>query len=247
MHYSASRLTIPVLLCILVCTLLFAGCAGTAPSSPAAQTPPDAVTTIPAGIGPVMLMGVPDVRQAEFYSCGASSFQAVMNYYGKDSFESDLRVMLNTTPTHGTYPWDMVRVAQQQGFEAEWKENLTVNDLEASLRQGVPVIIDGQRVRALDGTWENSWDAGHYMVVYGLDDRNVYLEDPYLLGSRLNMTRETFVASWHDYESEIPVPPDAKKYYHLGVFIYGTPPAVRPAFVGPFELPPIVKPAPATQ
>jgi predicted double-glycine peptidase len=194
-----------------------------------------------------MLMGVPDVRQAEFYSCGASSFQAVMNYYGKDSFESDLRVMLNTTPTHGTYPWDMVRVAQQQGFEAEWKENLTVNDLEASLRQGVPVIIDGQRVRALDGTWENSWDAGHYMVVYGLDDRNVYLEDPYLLGSRLNMTRETFVASWHDYESEIPVPPDAKKYYHLGVFIYGTPPAVRPAFVGPFELPPIVKPAPATQ
>jgi len=47
------------------------------------------------------------------------------------------------------------------------------------------------------------------MVVIGLDDRNVYLEDPFLLGSRLNMTRETFVASWHDYESELPVPPGA--------------------------------------
>ena len=246
MNHTACRSIIPLLLCILICILFTAGCTGTAPSSPAVQTSPAAVTTIPAGTGPVMLAGVPDVRQAEFYSCGASAFQAVMNYYGKDSYESDLRAMLNTSPTHGTYPWDMVRVAQQQGFDAEWKENLTVNDLEASLRNGVPVIIDGQRFRAPDGTWENSWTAGHYMVVYGLDEENVYLEDPYLLGTRLNMTHKDFIASWHDYESELPVPPDAKKYYHVGVFIRGTPPTERPEFIGPLVMPPSVEPVPGT-
>ena len=236
------RSIIPVLLCILLCFLFAAGCTGTSPASPAAQNTPAASGTIPAGTPSLMLTGVPDVRQAEHYSCGASSFQAVMNYYGKNSFEADLRMMLNTTPSHGTYPWDMVRVAQQQGFDAEWKENLTLADLEASLKGGVPVIIDGQRFTAPNSTWEDTWSAGHYMVVIGLDDRNVYLEDPYLLGTRLNMTRETFIASWHDYESDLPVPPDAKKYYHVGVFIRGTPPTVRPEFIGPLVMPPSVEP-----
>ena len=79
------------------------------------------------------------------------------------------------------------------------------------------------------------------MVVIGLDDRHVYLEDPFLPGSRLAMTREDFIASWHDYESELPVPPGAKKYYRLGGFIRGTPPAVRPEFVGPDVMPDIVQ------
>ncbi|WP_272947035.1 hypothetical protein [Methanoculleus bourgensis] len=33
----------------------------------------------------------------------------------------------------------MVRVAKSLGLEAEWKDNLTIADLEASLRDGVPV------------------------------------------------------------------------------------------------------------
>jgi hypothetical protein len=61
------------------------------------------------------------------------------------------------------------------------------------------------------------------------------------------MTREDFIASWHDYESELPVPSDAKKYYHLGVFIHGTPPSDRPEFVVPLEMPTFILPAPAPQ
>ncbi len=64
----------------------------------------------------------------------------------------------------------------------------------------------GQRFLAPNSSWDDIWDAGHYMVVIGLDDRNVYLEDPFLPGSRLAMTREDFVASWHDYESELDSP-----------------------------------------
>ncbi len=45
------------------------------------------------------------------------------------------------------------------------------------------------------------------------------------------MSRETFILSWHDYEAELPVSPDAKKYYPLGVFICRRPPVSRMEFV----------------
>ena len=61
-------------------------------------------------------------------------------------------------------------------------------------------------------------------------------------GTRLAMSRETYILSWHDYEAELPVSPDAKKYYPLGVFICGTPPASRPEFVEPSVIPWRVEP-----
>ena len=180
---------------------------------------------------PTILAGVPDVRQAEYYSCGASSMQAVLSYWGLDAFETDLRIYLNTTPVHGTYPWDMVRVARDLGLEAEWKDNLTIADLEASIRDGVPVIIDGQRFREANKTWEASWAVGHYMVVIGVDDRSVYIEAPAILGTRLVMARDEFVQSWHAYLAELPYGPESPKYHGIGVFIRGEAPAERPAFV----------------
>lgn len=90
-------------------------------------------TATPSRVSPAILAGVPDVGY------GAPSFQAVLSYWGLASFETDLRAHLNTTPVHGTYPQDMVRVAKSLGLEAEWKDNLTIADLEASLRDGVPV------------------------------------------------------------------------------------------------------------
>lgn len=183
------------------------------------------------GAGAVMLTGVPDVMQSQPWSCGAGSFRAVLGYYGISSFESDLIVLLNTTPSHGTYPWDMVNASEKLGLSARWRENVTLDEVRASLEQGVPVIIDGQRYRDANKTWEDTWDTGHYMVVMGMDDRNVYLEDPAVLGSRLSVPRDTFVSLWHDYESDLPVPPGAHKYYHMGVFVNGTVPQSRPAYL----------------
>ena len=210
-----------IIVSFLIGAVIAGGAVLLATGMPATATPEE----------PVILAGVPDVRQAEYYSCGAASMQAVLCYWSLDAFETDLRLYLNTTPVHGTYPWDMVRVAEDLGLEAEWKDNLAIADLEASLRDGVPVIIDGQRFREPNKTWEESWAAGHYRVVIGVDDRSVYLEDPAVLGVRLVMDRDEFVQSWHDYEAELPIGPDSPKYYGVGVFIRGEAPAERPAFV----------------
>ena len=229
----AKPVSLLLTLLLIATAVLAAGCIADQKATAPAKT----TNTTPA-----MFTSVPDVRQAEYFSCGAGSMQAVLSYYGIDSFESDLRGMLNTTPGHGTYPWDMVRVAEELGLKAEWKANLTLADLEESIRQGVPVITNSQRFRDGNKTWNETWTAGHYMVVIGIDDRNVTFEDPAILGSRLSMDRDEFVASWHDYEGELTALSDDEKYQHVGVFIRGTPATGRPAVVGPETWPTRVPP-----
>jgi hypothetical protein len=62
------------------------------------------------------------------------------------------------------------------------------------------------------------------MVVSGLDDKNVYIEDPSILGGIGYMSREEFVERWHDYETD-------KKYNQLGIFICGEKPSPPPALL----------------
>jgi uncharacterized protein len=168
------------------------------------------------------LVYLPDVRQGTNYTCGVSCMQSVLYYWGKDVEEDDLARMLNTTSESGTYPQDMVSVARRLGFQAEYRDNLTLEDLEESLRQGIPVIIDGQAWRdpADNSTpWSEEWDEGHYMVVLGMDDQKVYLEDPWILGGRGFMTRPEFLERWHNPRGL--TPSDEVKQIHLGVFVRG--------------------------
>jgi len=60
-------------------------------------------------------------------------------------------------------------------------------------------IVDAQPRKEPNKTWEETWAMGHYMVVIGVDDRSVYLEDPDLIRMRPVMDRDEFVQVWHDY------------------------------------------------
>ena len=180
----------------------------------------------------MILFSVPDVRQSTNYSCGAASFQAVLNYWGgQDLREGAILVMLNVTPQWGTSPDEIVRVARDIGFEAEFRENLTLEDLEASIKAGVPVIVAAQAWRDEGTSWADDWEDGHYMVVIGLDEKNVYLEDPSLLGSRGFIPRQEFVERWHDCRYEPPSYTSVKKYIFAGIFIRGKEPAKHPLFM----------------
>jgi len=174
---------------------------------------------------------LPDVRQGTNYTCGVSTLQAVLHYWGIPAEEDDLARMLNTTSESGTYPQDMVRVASSMGLDAEFRDNVTLEELRDSLRQGFPVIIDGQAWRdpADNGTpWSDEWDEGHYMVVLGMDDQNVYLEDPYMLGGRGFMPRQEFLERWHNPRGLSPT--DDVLQIHLGIFIRGDEPSAPVPF-----------------
>ncbi|MDD1687920.1 hypothetical protein [Methanoregula sp.] len=55
-------------LILITCLVLAAGCAGTQPTSSTAQKIPDATGTTPDGTVSLMLTGVPDVRQAQYFT-----------------------------------------------------------------------------------------------------------------------------------------------------------------------------------
>ncbi|MDD1647049.1 MAG: cysteine peptidase family C39 domain-containing protein [Methanomicrobiales archaeon] len=164
-------------------------------------------------------------RQATEYSCGASALQAVLSYWGKDVDEEDLMKILGTNPEVGTYPEDIVRAARSLGFEAEVKENLTVDDVEKSTATGVPVIVLGQAWRSQKDSGlyaADDWADGHYVVALAVDKDYVYLEDPFLRMGKGFLPRDKFEELWHNVMGGDLSKP---KQMHVGIFIRGKKPA----------------------
>ena len=187
-----------------------------------------------AGVGgpllpPHLLDGVPDVRQGTDYSCGASVLQAVLAYWGTSEREDRLMARLGTTPQQGARSEAIVRVARDYGLEAELREGLDLEDLEAALKKGTTVIVDIQAWREGQGRpWPETWEDGHYVILLGADAANLYFEDPSLLGSRGFIPRREFLDRWHDYEGEPPLDAADRKFVHMAIFVRGERPAHRP-------------------
>jgi len=103
---------------------------------------------------------------------------------------------------------------------------LTLDDLQKSLDAKVPVIIEAQAWRDdvdKDKPWKDIWNSGHYMVVIGMDDKNVYFEDPSIFASKGAIPRDEFLDRWHDV--------DDRQYIHSGIFISGKAPNPPAAYI----------------
>jgi predicted double-glycine peptidase len=197
------------------------------------------IISISSFIGPTygasnnILFHVPDTRQSFDYSCAASALQSVLVYWGIDIGENELIKLLNTTSAYGTDENDIVRVARQMGLEAELKDNITLADLEQSIDMGIPVIVNCQSWRGSaysNASWANDCYDGHYLVVIGIDEKNVYLEDPYMLGSRGFIQRQEFLERWHNsWNTDLWC--NKTKQYHLGIFIRGDKPSPPRQFI----------------
>jgi hypothetical protein len=95
-------------------------------------------------------------------------------------------------------------VASSYGLETSLSQNLTIEDLKESIVSKIPVIIvaqawngyeeDGNWVKVKQDRWEDVWNDGHYMIVIGIDSRNIYFEDPSLLGTRGVIPIDEFLA-----------------------------------------------------
>jgi predicted double-glycine peptidase len=198
------------------------------PSVQSEAAPSDA-QSLTAPAMPALLSAVPDVRQSTGYTCGASALQAVLAYWGTAEREDRLAARLHSTPEAGTHPLDIVRVAREFGLAANLREGLELADLETALGSGSSVIVDLQAWRdRTDIPWTATWDDGHYMILLGMDDGNLYFEDPSLLGTRGVISRSEFVDRWHDYEGEPPLDPTDRKYVRMAIFIRGSRPAAAP-------------------
>lgn len=175
---------------------------------------------------PSNLLRLPDVRQSTDYSCGPSALQSVLMYYGEEHGEVDLMELCQADPEQGTPPARLAEAARSLGFQAEIRQNMTLEDLKAATDQGIPVMIAAQAWRnedQLETPWNQIWDSGHWMVVAGMDQDKVYFEDPSILGSLGSIPRQEFLERWHDV--------DDKPFIRGGVLISGKPPSPPPAVI----------------
>lgn len=167
-------------------------------------------------------------RQTTEYSCGACALQKVMSYWGKEVDEAALMEMLGTTPEDGTWPEAIVRVAREQGLEAELRSELTLDEVQRTTAEGHPVIVLGQVWRtqkARDATFADEWDSGHWFIVLGIDADYVYFEDPYMRMGRGFVPRATFEEAWHNVMGGDRSRPVQSR---MGIFIRGERPAAAP-------------------
>jgi uncharacterized protein len=144
------------------------------------------------------ILKVPDLLAPTANSTGPTALQEVLAYYGTN-IGIDKLVNLTNNTENGTFPNNIVQAADSLGFQGELKENMSLEDLQNYVDQGIPVIVNIQA--GINGTenfnWTSSQQNGEYMVIVGVDSQNVYLEDPTILGSVGYIPNQEFLDRWH--------------------------------------------------
>jgi HK97 family phage portal protein len=173
---------------------------------PEQQPQPKAVEKAPE------IIPVPDYRQSGNYDCGAAATHAVCAYFGVgERTEEDFIEALDTTPEGGTEPRHILTYLEQVGLSALPRDGMSLQDVAESVDHGCPVIVCFQDY----GTPEEEArdESGHYVVVIGIDDQRVYLQDP--SAGRVEMPLEQFESNWHDEDDQ------GNKYVCYGISVCG--------------------------
>ncbi|MEK7574900.1 MAG: C39 family peptidase [Patescibacteria group bacterium] len=132
--------------------------------------------------------------------CGPASLKIVLDYYGLIKAEQELAELTGVTADMGTDDKNIIRVAESFGFKTVVKNESDFSDIESWLAKGVPVIVNWFTKGRSD--YPDSVVAeGHYSVAVGLDDENVYLQDPEIGALRV-FTRRDFMRVWFDFRGE---------------------------------------------
>lgn len=151
---------------------------------------------------------LPNATQRTDYTCGAAALLAICSYFGVGPEDESELEQLMRMPKTGADPIHITTAAASFGLEVKEFRPMTIAQLERCLDKGRPVILMLQ-----------AWDEGHYVVAIGYDDEVIYLEDPWLPGSRGFLRRDELEARWHDVEGDDNVRTD-----RLGIAIWSKKP-----------------------
>jgi len=158
----------------------------------------------------------PDVRQSKSFTCGASSVQAILYYYGIDIREEELIKKLNTDSS-GTNIKDIKNLFTNYGFKID-SGRMSISDLKDYVDKKIPVLICIQAWKDNKKDSYTSYNNGHYVIVIGYDENNIIFEDPSLQDNNGYMPSEELDKRWHDQDE------NNVKLDHFGMAIYGKPP-----------------------
>ena len=149
---------------IALISLFLAACVQT--SIPYAER--EAVPALPAGQaggtqgGSSVIEGVPFIP-AEEHECGPAALAEAMRFWGARATKEEIARETLVPSLKGSLPFDLARAAERRGFNARMEYG-SLDLLKAWVRSGRPAILElnyGTRL----------FPFGHYLLVYGYDDR----------------------------------------------------------------------------
>jgi predicted double-glycine peptidase len=173
---------------------------------------------------PRNLIQVPVVQQCQGFSCGAAATLALLRYWRIDAYarvdEAALYDVLRTTQARGTEPEPMAELFRRSGLEARYRTgDVRVDELERAVDACEPPIVDLQAWSDHHAPWRETWDAGHYVVMVGYDERRLFFVDPSRATPRgyAYLERDELDERWHDLAGDDDVPVE-----RMTIFVRGS-------------------------
>jgi predicted double-glycine peptidase len=132
--------------------------------------------------------------------CGPASLKIILSYFGVEKSEQELAELVGKTNL-GTNDTGIKFAAEALGFKVAINNESSFDDIQKWLDRGVPVIVNWFTRGRADYTNSDVAD-GHYSVVSGLDQNNIYLQDPEI-GEERTINRNDFMKVWFDFTGDI--------------------------------------------
>lgn len=134
------------------------------------------------------MLSIIPVKQKKNYWCGPTSLKMVLNYYGIDKTEKELARICQASPALGVPAQKLVDAAKSFGLRGFVKDNCEFSDIAHYVcDKKIPVIVDWFQI-----------DDGHYSVVTDINDKYIYLTDPYQ-GEPISIKKTKFYRVWFDF------------------------------------------------
>jgi len=151
----------------------------------------------------MILSNVKSRPQKTDFSCGPASLRSIFYYYGVSVSEKEL-IDFGNIGEEGTDFATMRKLANEYGFSFWSTYKGTIEDLKRWLNKKIPVLVCYQ-------LGNPSGHNGHYSIVYGIDNKYIWLSDPsnYYEGDgkkfteNRKMTIKKFMKHWFEYDNGI--------------------------------------------
>ncbi len=121
--------------------------------------------------------------------CGPSSLKIVLEHFGVKITEKEIIKKVKARK-FGIEAEDLLAFAKKLGFKGFVQDFSNLKDLRKYIKKKIPVIVE----------WFEE-DDGHFSIVTGIDQENVYLQDPDL-GHMRAMSRRLFRRLWFSFPGD---------------------------------------------
>jgi ABC-type bacteriocin/lantibiotic exporter with double-glycine peptidase domain len=146
-------------------------------------------------------------EQTSVYDCGAAAVRSIYaSLTGIVLDDKSLKDKLKVDKIQGTRSEEIKKFFEEKKLVVTEAENFSIDDIKKELGQERLCLVVYQ-AWGTEKEYEEL-ESGHYSVIYGVDDEDVYLLDPSIhkddglgLGKR-KLSLERFSANWRDKDED---------------------------------------------